>query len=191
MSQHSEQATISDLEEIEGPRTFPGTPRQGMVSPYQEETAVVCVAVLAIVYLVGIFAPVLAPYKYTDQDYKALKAAPKREPQGRHRPQGSGHSHPNHVGHTEHHRHHLRRHGNRGLVIGVTLGLISGYFGRRVDSHNARWRGVLIFPRHIADDTAGRHNRPQGQGLRAVARRPPSWTGWCPRIATTSSSRSR
>ena len=134
MSQHSEQATISDLEEIEARGRSQGHLARAWSRLIRKRLAVVCVAVLAIVYLVGIFAPVLAPYKYTDQDYKALKQPPSvqhwagTDLKGRDILTRTMWAIQNTIVIT------FVAMATGGLVIGVTLGLISGYFGRRVDS---------------------------------------------------------
>ncbi len=134
MSQRSEQLTASDLEEIEARGRSQGHLARAWSRLIRKRLAVVCVAILTIVYLTGIFAPVIAPYQYTDQDYTAIK----QPPSARHW-----------AGTDLKGRDVLTRvmwaiqntlvitfvaMATGGLVIGVTLGLVSGYFGGRVDS---------------------------------------------------------
>ena len=89
---------------------------------------------LAIIYSLGIFAPVISPYGYSDQDYSVIRKPP---------------SLAHWAGTDRAGRDVLTRvfwgiqnttiitvvvMATGGLIIGVTLGLISGYFGRRIDS---------------------------------------------------------
>ena len=100
----------------------------------RKKLAVACMVTLAVVYSAGIFAPLIAPYGYGDQDYTIIRQPPTLQ----------------HIAGTD-------RAGRDvltrvmwgiqntviitvvamvtgGLVIGVTLGLVSGYFGKRIDS---------------------------------------------------------
>lgn len=99
-----------------------------------KKIAVVCMVALVVVYFAGIFAPLVSPYEYSAQDYTAIKKPPSFE----------------HIAGTDL----LGRDvftrvlwgvqntviitvvsmATGGLVIGITLGLISGYFGKRIDS---------------------------------------------------------
>ncbi len=134
MSRISEQLTASDLEEIEARGRSQGHLARAWSRLIRKRLAVVCVVVLTIVYLVGILAPVLAPYKYTDQDYKALKQPPSAQHwagtdlKGRDILTRTMWAIQNTIVIT------FVAMATGGLVIGVTLGLISGYFGGRVDS---------------------------------------------------------
>ena len=134
MSRISEQFTTSDLEEIEARGRSQGHLSRAWSRLVRKRIAVVCIVILMVVYLAGIFAPVLAPYKYTDQDYTAFKKPPSAQ---------------HWAGTDRFGRDILTRTmwaiqntivitfvamATGGLVIGVTLGLISGYFGGRVDS---------------------------------------------------------
>ena len=94
----------------------------------------VSIVTLVVLYSLGIFAAFLAPYEYTDQDYTAIRKPPSLE----------------HLAGTDlKGRDMLTRimwgiqntvvitvisMATGGLVIGVTLGLISGYFGRHIDA---------------------------------------------------------
>ena len=100
----------------------------------RKKLAMVCMAVLVFIYAVGILVPVIAPYEYTDQDYTAIRKPP---------------SISHWAGTDLKGRDLLTRvmwgiqntliitfiaMATGGLLIGVTLGLISGYFGKRIDS---------------------------------------------------------
>ena len=100
----------------------------------RKKVAVACLTVLAIVYLAGIFAGAISPYGYRDQDYTAIRKPP---------------SFQHWAGTDLKGRDVLTRTLwgiqntviitvvvmiTGGLVIGVTLGLVSGYFGSRIDS---------------------------------------------------------
>ena len=100
----------------------------------RKKVAVACMVVLAIIYVGGIFAPLVAPYGYTDQDYRSIKKPPSWD----------------HLAGTDlKGRDVLTRvlwgiqntviitlvvMGTGGIVIGVTLGLVSGYFRRKIDA---------------------------------------------------------
>lgn len=100
----------------------------------RKKLAVGCMAALAIVYSAGFLAPFISPAGYTDQDYSVIRKPPSLE-------------HP--LGTDLKGRDLLTRvlwgiqntaiitlvsMATGGLVIGVTLGLISGYFGGRLDA---------------------------------------------------------
>ena len=100
----------------------------------RKKIAVVCMVAIVLVYGAGIFAPLIAPFEYTDQDYTAIRKPPSRE---------------HLLGTDLKGRDVLTRvlwgiqntviitlvvMGTGGLVIGVTLGLVSGYFGKKVDA---------------------------------------------------------
>ena len=99
----------------------------------RKKIAIVCMAVLLVIYLAGIFAPLIAPYDYSETEFTAIRKPPSWE----------------HWAGTDF--------GGRdvftrvlwgiqntviitlvvmatgGLLIGITLGLISGYFSSKVD----------------------------------------------------------
>lgn len=100
----------------------------------RKKIAVVCLATIIVIYGAGIFAPFVAPYEYTAQDYTVIKKPPSLS---------------HWAGTDLAGRDVLTRviwgvqntviitfvtMITGGLVIGITLGLVSGYFGRRVDS---------------------------------------------------------
>lgn len=103
----------------------------------KNRTAMVCAGILVILILVALFAPLLAPYDPTYQDYSAVLAAP-----------GGAHL----LGTDEYGRDILSRiiYGSRvsisiGIVAqiiaslaGVTLGALAGYYGGAVDSMISR-----------------------------------------------------
>jgi peptide/nickel transport system permease protein len=98
-----------------------------------KKIAVICLVTLVVVYSAGIFAPLIAPYDYTAQDYTAIREPPSWE----------------HWGGTDFAGRDVFTQilwgiqntviitvvsmATGGLAIGVTLGLMSGYFGKRVD----------------------------------------------------------
>ena len=99
----------------------------------RKKLAVVCLAIIILMYGSGILAPLVAPYGYNDQDLSVAK-------------QGPSLGHP--LGTDRLGRDMLTRviYGLRttviitvitlstgSLALGITLGLISGYFGRAVD----------------------------------------------------------
>ena len=100
----------------------------------RKKVAMACLIILAVVYSAGIFAEILSPYGYRDQDYTAIRKPPSLQ---------------HWAGTDLKGRDVLTRTlwgiqntviitvvvmATGGLVIGVTLGLVSGYFGSRVDS---------------------------------------------------------
>ena len=133
--------------------TFPATVRgqslwsQSLRRLMRKKVGVVCLAVILIMYLSGIFAAWVTPYDYKEQDYTALKERPSL-------------SHPfgtDRVG-----RDMFTRviYGLRttviitvlamitgGLFLGIGLGLLSGYFGKWIDSIIMRVGEIfLAFP---------------------------------------------
>ena len=99
-----------------------------------KKLALVCMALLIVVYGAGILAPFISPAGYTDQDYKAIRKAPSFK----------------HLAGTDLKGRDLLTRvfwgiqntviitfvsmATGGLVIGVTLGLISGYYRGRIDA---------------------------------------------------------
>ena len=100
----------------------------------RKKLAIVCVITILSIYCLGIFAPLIAPYGYNAQDYHSIREAPTFQ----------------HIAGTD-----LKGRDvfsrvlwgiqntviitmvtiiTGGLLIGVSLGLISGYYGGRVDS---------------------------------------------------------
>lgn len=106
---------------------------RAMARLVRKKIAIVCMVVLAIIYFAGIFAPLVAPYDYTEVNYSAIRKPPSLE----------------HWAGTDF--------GGRdvlsrvlwgiqntviitlvsmvtgGLLIGITMGLMSGYFGAWID----------------------------------------------------------
>ena len=101
---------------------------------WHKKIAVACLIAILLIYFMGIFAPLIAPYGYNEQDYQSIREGPTME----------------HIAGTD-----LKGRDvfsrvlwgiqntviitlvtilTGGLLIGVSLGLISGYYGGRVDS---------------------------------------------------------
>ena len=100
----------------------------------RKKVAVACLTTLVIVYSAGIFASAISPYGYRDQDYTAIRKPPSfrhwagTDLKGRDVLTRTLWGIQNTVIIT------VVVMATGGLVIGVTLGLVSGYFGSRVDS---------------------------------------------------------
>ncbi len=100
----------------------------------KKKLAMICLAALVIIYAVGILAPLIAPYNYTDQDYTVIRKPPSlshwagTDLKGRDVLTRAMWGIQNTVIIT------AIAVLTGGLLIGVTLGLISGYFGRWVDA---------------------------------------------------------
>ncbi|MBI50457.1 MAG: peptide ABC transporter permease [Chloroflexi bacterium] len=101
---------------------------------FEKKLALVCIFLILVIYLVGILAPYIAPYGYNEQDYTAIREAPSLD---------------HLVGTDLKGRDVLSRviWGIQNTVIitvisiltgsiaiGVSLGLIAGYYGGKVDS---------------------------------------------------------
>ena len=100
----------------------------------EKKIAVVCMTLILSIYIVGIFAPYIAPYGYNEQDYTAIREAPSF----------------NHLLGTDFKGRDVLSRVIWGiqntviitvisivtgsLAIGVTLGLVAGYYGGKVDS---------------------------------------------------------
>lgn len=99
----------------------------------RKKLAVACMATMVLVYAAGIFAPLIAPHGYADQDYSAIMKAPSaRHWAGTDRAGRDVFTRvlwgiQNTIIIT------VVSMATGGLLIGVTLGLVSGYFGRRID----------------------------------------------------------
>ena len=122
---------VAEAAEIQG--SSKGHLRRAMERLVRKKLAVICMIALVIIYGGGIFAAVIAPYDYTETDFTAIRKPPSWE----------------HWAGTDF--------GGRdvftrvlwgiqntviitvvamatgGLLIGITMGLISGYFSSRVD----------------------------------------------------------
>ena len=121
----------------------------------RKKIAVVCMATLLVIYLAGIFATWVAPYNYREQDYTVIRNPPSIETS-----KGiKGFWKESHFAGTDRAGRDLFTRVlwgvqntliltvvgmvSGGLVIGVSLGLISGYFGRKVDAFIMRGGEVL------------------------------------------------
>ncbi|MDP6070266.1 MAG: ABC transporter permease [SAR202 cluster bacterium] len=100
----------------------------------RKKIAVTCMVALVLVYSAGIFAPLISPYEYTAQDYAAVRKPPTGEHwagtdlKGRDMLTRVLWGIQNTVVIT------VVSMASGSLVIGVTLGLVSGYFGKRIDA---------------------------------------------------------
>lgn len=100
----------------------------------RKKIAVVCMIALVVVYGAGVFAPLVSPYGYEEQDYTARRQPPSlkhwagTDLLGRDMFTRVLWGIQNTVIIT------VVSMLSGGLVIGVTLGLVSGYFGKRVDA---------------------------------------------------------
>ncbi len=100
----------------------------------RKKIAVVCMVALVLVYSAGILAPFISPYEYTAQDYTAIRKPPSTDHwagtdlKGRDLLSRVLWGIQNTVIIT------VVSMATGGLLIGVTLGLVSGYFGKRIDS---------------------------------------------------------
>lgn len=134
MSRQSDRAALSELEAAAADQGGTGHLSRAWARLRRKKLAVVCMAVLAALYAAGLLAPLIAPYEYTAQDYTAIRKPPSAE---------------HWAGTDLKGRDVLTRviwgiqntliitfiaMATGGLVIGVTLGLVSGYFGGKVDA---------------------------------------------------------
>ena len=100
----------------------------------RKKVALACLITLVVVYSAGIFGPFVAPYGYRDQDYTVIRQPPSLQ---------------HWAGTDRAGRDVFTRMlwgiqntiiitvvamATGGLLLGITLGLISGYFGRKVDA---------------------------------------------------------
>ncbi|GIT15855.1 MAG: hypothetical protein CM1200mP37_4360 [Chloroflexota bacterium] len=46
---------------------------------FRKKIAVICLVLISIIYCLGIFAPIVSPYDYSEQDYTAIRQAPSFE----------------------------------------------------------------------------------------------------------------
>ncbi len=100
----------------------------------RKKIAVSCILIIALIYLAGLFAPFLAPYEYDQQDYTAVRKAPSLQHwagtdlKGRDVFSRVIWGVQNTVIIT------IVTMGTGGIVLGVSLGLLSGYYGGKIDS---------------------------------------------------------
>ncbi len=134
MSGEPARAAIPDLERAAQDQGGRGHLSRAWSRLKRKKLAVISICLLVFLYSAGIFAPLIAPYEYTAQDYTALREPPSWE-------------HP--AGTDLKGRDMLTRvmwgvqntviitvvsMATGGLLIGISLGLISGYFGRKIDA---------------------------------------------------------
>ena len=100
----------------------------------RKKIALTCIIIIALVYLAGLFAPMLSPYGYDEQNYSAIRKAPSLQHwagtdlKGRDVLSRVIWGVQNTVIIT------IVTMGTGGLVLGVSLGLLSGYYGGKIDS---------------------------------------------------------
>ena len=134
MSQERARTAISDLESPVEDRGSQGHLRRAWSRLVRKKLAMISVVTLIVVYSAGIFAPLIAPYEYTAQDYTAIREPPSlshwagTDLKGRDLLTRVMWGIQNTIIIT------VISMATGGLVIGVTLGLVSGYFGRWIDS---------------------------------------------------------
>ena len=108
--------------------------RRAMERLVRKKIAVVCIVVLVVIYFAGIFAPLIAPYDYTEIHYTAIRKPPSwqfwagTDFGGRDVLTRVLWGIQNTVIIT------LVSMLTGGLLIGITMGLMSGYFGAWIDS---------------------------------------------------------
>ena len=101
---------------------------------FKKKVAIICLVLIISIYFMGIFAPLIAPYEYNYQDYSAIREAPSWQ----------------HIAGTDFKGRDVFSRVLWGiqntviitfitilsgsLLIGVSLGLIAGYFGGKIDS---------------------------------------------------------
>ncbi len=101
---------------------------------WRKKLAVVCISILTMIYVSGLAAPWISPYEYNYQDYTAIRESPSfkhwagTDLKGRDVFSRVLWGIQNTVVIT------FVTMATGGLVIGVSMGLLSGYFGGRVDS---------------------------------------------------------
>ena len=134
MRQAPHRLTVSSSETAERQTQSRGHLARAWSRLLKKKLAMVSIVTLIVLYSLGIFAAFLAPYEYTDQDYTAIRKPPSTE----------------HLAGTDLKGRDLLTRvmwgiqntvvitvvsmATGGLVIGVTLGLVSGYYGRHIDA---------------------------------------------------------
>ena len=108
--------------------------RRAMERLVRKKIAVLCIVVLAVIYFAGIFAPLIAPYDYTEPHFTEIRKPPSlqfwagTDFAGRDVFTRVLWGIQNTVIIT------IIAMATGGLLIGITMGLISGYFSSKVDS---------------------------------------------------------
>ena len=134
MSQERHRLVFSELEATEPHTRSRGHLARAWSRLVRKKLAMFSVVTLVVLYCLGIFAAFLAPYEYTAQDYTAIREPPSLDHlagtdlKGRDLLTRIMWGIQNTVVIT------LVSMATGGLVIGVTLGLVSGYFGRGIDA---------------------------------------------------------
>ena len=123
---------VAEAAEIQG--RSKGHLRRAMERLVRKKIAVLCMVVLAVIYFAGIFAPLIAPYDYTEPHFTEIRKPPSLEFwagtdfAGRDVFTRVLWGIQNTVIIT------IIAMATGGLLIGITMGLISGYFSSKVDS---------------------------------------------------------
>lgn len=134
MSNQPARTAIADLDSAAQDQGGRGHLSRAWSRLIRKKLAMFSLVALILLYSAGIFAPLIAPYEYTAQDYTAIRKPPSAEHwagtdlKGRDLLTRVMWGIQNTVVIT------VVSMATGGLVIGVTLGLISGYFGRWVDA---------------------------------------------------------
>ena len=134
MSRERAEMAIPDLETAAEDSGGQGHLRRAMSRIVRKKLAMISVVTLVVLYSLGIFAPLIAPYDYTAQDYRAIRKPPSADHwagtdlKGRDLLTRVMWGIQNTVIIT------VISMATGGLLIGVTLGLVSGYFGAWVDT---------------------------------------------------------
>ena len=108
--------------------------RRALERLLRKKLAVACLLIIGVIYLAGILAPWIAPYGYNDQDYLHIRESPSlqhwagTDMKGRDVLSRALWGIQNTVVIT------VVTMATGGLILGVSLGLISGYFGGKTDS---------------------------------------------------------
>ncbi len=134
MSRNPQRLAASDLEVREPQTRSRGHLARAWSRLVRKKLAMVSVVTLGLLYSLGLFPALLAPYEYTAQDYTVIRKPPSTDHwagtdlKGRDMLTRIMWGIQNTVVIT------LVSMATGGLLIGVTLGLVSGYYGRQIDA---------------------------------------------------------
>ena len=134
MSRNPQRLAASDLDVREPQTRSRGHLARAWTRLVRKKLAMVSVVTLGLLYSMGLFPALLAPYEYTAQDYTVIRKPPSTDHwagtdlKGRDMLTRIMWGIQNTVVIT------LVSMATGGLLIGVTLGLVSGYYGRQIDA---------------------------------------------------------
>ncbi len=134
MSRDRASIALPELESAAGDQGGRGHLARAWSRLIRKKLAMISLALIVGIYSLGIFAPLIAPYEYTAQDYTAIRKPPSLDHwagtdlKGRDLLSRVMWGIQNTVIIT------VISMATGGLAIGVTLGLVAGYFGRWVDA---------------------------------------------------------